>query len=205
MISVFTALIVYVLNFLNRKKNVFAFSITFRNWVQAVKILPHGRHGLSYTNCSKSLHWRHNDHDGVSNHQPHGCLLNRLFGRRSKKTSKLRVTGLCAGNSPGPVNSAQRASNVENVSIWWRHHVLWRLQAWWRTKPGHQQVWYCHSSSQIFLSQHQQSKLITYLIWNGAYIATILPLIGAEWGIYTSVIQPSLVQIMTCRLVGAKP
>ena len=29
------------------------------------------------------LHWRHNDHDGVSNHQPHGCLLNHLFRRRS--------------------------------------------------------------------------------------------------------------------------
>ena len=41
-------------------------------------------------------------------HQPHGCLLNRLFGRRSKKTSKLRVTGLCAGNSPGPVNSLHK-------------------------------------------------------------------------------------------------
>ena len=56
----------------------------------------------------KSLQWRHNDHDSVSNHQPHGCLLNRLFGRRSKKTSKLRVTGLCAGNSPGPVNSPHK-------------------------------------------------------------------------------------------------
>ena len=55
-----------------------------------------------------SLHWRHNDHDGVSNHQPHGCLLNRLFRRRSKKTSKLRVTGLCVGNSPGPVNSPHK-------------------------------------------------------------------------------------------------
>ena len=51
-----------------------------------------------------TLHWRHNDHDGVSNHQPHGCLLNHLFRRRSKKTPKLRVTGLCAGNSLGPVN-----------------------------------------------------------------------------------------------------
>ena len=40
------------------------------------------------------LQWRHNEHDGVSNHQPCDCLLNRLFGRRSKKTSKLRVTGL---------------------------------------------------------------------------------------------------------------
>ena len=43
-----------------------------------------------------TLRWRHNDHTGVSNHQPHGCLLNRLFRRTSKKTSKLRVTGLCA-------------------------------------------------------------------------------------------------------------
>ena len=34
----------------------------------------------------------------VSNHQPHECLLNRLFRRRSKNTSKLRVTGLCEGN-----------------------------------------------------------------------------------------------------------
>ena len=55
-----------------------------------------------------SLHRRHNDHDSVSNHQPHGCLLNRLFRRRSKKTSKLRVTGLCVGNSPGPVNSPHK-------------------------------------------------------------------------------------------------
>ena len=47
------------------------------------------------------LHWRHNDHDGVSNPPPHGCLLNHLFRRRSKKTSKLRVTGLCVGNSLG--------------------------------------------------------------------------------------------------------
>ena len=56
----------------------------------------------------RPLHWRHNDHDGVSNHQPHGCLLNRLFRRRSKKTSKLLVTGLCVGNSPGPVNSPHK-------------------------------------------------------------------------------------------------
>ena len=55
-----------------------------------------------------SLWWRHNDHDSVSNHQPDECLLNRLFRRTSKKTSKLRVTGLCVGNSPGPVNSPHK-------------------------------------------------------------------------------------------------
>ena len=42
-----------------------------------------------------SLQWHHNGHDGVSNHQPHHCLLNRSFGRRSKNTSKFRTTGLC--------------------------------------------------------------------------------------------------------------
>ena len=72
-----------------------------------------------------SLLWRQNGHDGVSNHQPHDCLLNRPCRRRSKKTSKLRVTGLCMGNSPGTGEfPAQMASNAENVSIWWRHHVI---------------------------------------------------------------------------------
>ena len=47
-----------------------------------------------------ALQWRHNEGDGVSTHQPHDCLLNRLFRCRSNQTSKLRVTGLCEGNSP---------------------------------------------------------------------------------------------------------
>ena len=65
----------------------------------------------------------HNGRDSVSNHQPHDCLLNRLFRRRSNETSKPRVTGLCVGNSPGNGEfPAQMASNAENVSIWWRHH-----------------------------------------------------------------------------------
>ena len=74
---------------------------------------------------SYSLQWRRNEHDGVSNRQPHDCSLNRLFRQRSKKTSKLRVTGLCAGNSPVTGEfPAQRASNTEKVSTWWRHHVI---------------------------------------------------------------------------------
>ena len=69
------------------------------------------------------LQWRHNERNGVSNHQPHDRLLNRLFRRRSKKTSKLHVTGLREGNTQvtGKFPS-QRASNAENASIWWGHH-----------------------------------------------------------------------------------
>ena len=70
------------------------------------------------------LQWYHNERDDVSNHQPHDCLLNRLFRRRSKKTSTHRVTGLCVGNSPATGEfPAQRASNAENVTIWWRHQA----------------------------------------------------------------------------------
>ena len=81
-------------------------------------------HNWIYMTTYVSLQWRHNEGVGVSNHQPHDCLFNRLFRCRSKKTSKLRVTGLFAGNSPvtGEFH-AQMASNTENVSIWWRHHV----------------------------------------------------------------------------------
>ena len=71
-----------------------------------------------------ALQWRHNGRDGVSNHRRLGCLPSHLFRRTSKKTSKLRVTSRCEGNSP--VTSefpAQIASNAENVSIWGRHHV----------------------------------------------------------------------------------
>ena len=45
--------------------------------------------------------------------------------RRSKKTSKLHVTGLCEGNSPVTDEfPAQRASNAKIVSNWWRHHEI---------------------------------------------------------------------------------
>ena len=78
-----------------------------------------------------TLQWRHYERDGVSNHQPHDCLLNCLFSHRSKKTSKLCVTGLCVWNSlvTGEF-PAQMASDAENVSIWWRHHDTSQNQFW---------------------------------------------------------------------------
>ena len=86
-----------------------------------------------YTNYCSTLtprtiyawEWHCNERDGVPNHQPHDCLLYRSFRCRPKKISKLRVPGLCAGNSPVTGEFlAQMASNAEKVSIWWRHHGL---------------------------------------------------------------------------------
>ena len=70
------------------------------------------------------LLWRHSGRYGVSIYQPHDCLFNRLFGRWSKKKSKLCATGLCAGSPVTGEFLAQMASNAENVSTWWRQNVL---------------------------------------------------------------------------------
>ena len=73
-----------------------------------------------------TLHCRHHERDGVSCSQPPDwppdCLPNR-FRHRSKKISKLRVTCPCVGNSPVTGEfTVGRASNEENVFIWWRLH-----------------------------------------------------------------------------------
>ena len=90
-----------------------------------------------------SLRWRHNERDSVSNHQPHDCLLNRLFRRRSKKTSKLRVIGLSAGNSPGPVNSPPKWPVTLKVLICVSYEL--RMKYIWKSWPlryfTHNYIW----------------------------------------------------------------
>ena len=87
----------------------------------------------------------------VSNHQLHDCLLNRLFWCRSNETSKLSATGVCAGNSP--VNGefpTQWASNPDNFSIWWRHHVD-KKPAKRKTSPCHAlQEYICHLRCEVY-------------------------------------------------------
>ena len=84
---------------------------------------------LYFINWIISLQWRHNGHDVVSNHKPQHCLRKRFFRRRSKTTSKFRVTGLC-----GEITIDRWiALNVENVSIWWRHYdrlLLPQMYTW---------------------------------------------------------------------------
>ena len=71
-------------------------------------LVPCVARSTAATKLTVTLQWHHNEHNGVSNHQPHHCLLNRLFRRRSKKTSKLHITGVCEGNSPWPVKSPHK-------------------------------------------------------------------------------------------------
>ena len=100
-----------------------------------------------------SLQWRHNGCYGVSNYQSHDCLLNYLFRCRSKKTSKLRITGLCAGNSPvtgefpaqRPVTRKMFPFDDLMTSSWYRSSLNMRImdQRW---------LWYFLNSRSQFLS-----------------------------------------------------
>ena len=100
------------------------------------------KHGITHI----TLQWSHNKRNS---------LLSRLFSRRSKKTSKLRVTGFCAGKSPRTVEfPAQMASYAENVSIWWRHHELQLSDAHCAQHDDNVMTW--NFSSGIFRFLHQK-------------------------------------------------
>ena len=115
------------------------------------------------------LQWRHNRHECISNHQLSDCLLNRLFRRRSKKISKLRDTGLCAGNSPVTGEfPAQIASNNLKVDEIWiitaihEVYVLWVKQNYsnvtWDTNPGCRYNWDIKPKSAITYLFYASSK-----------------------------------------------
>ena len=64
------------------------------------------------------LQGHHNEPNAVTDDRRLDSLLNRLFRCTSNKASKLRVAGLCEGNSAANGEfPAQKASNAENVSI----------------------------------------------------------------------------------------
>ena len=79
-------------------------------------LIPQQAFRISY-----SVRWFHWNHKGrfLSVKMLHLCSVSTvwLFRCRSKKTLKLCLRGLCEGNPP-----SQKGSNMENVSIWWRHH-----------------------------------------------------------------------------------
>ena len=73
-----------------------------QNWTRVTRWTPKDPTAARITGSllGTTLQCRHNERDGASNHRRLDCLLNCLFRRRSKKTSKHHVTGLCDGNSP---------------------------------------------------------------------------------------------------------
>ena len=121
----------------------------------------------------------HHGRNSVSNHQPHDCLLNRLFRRKSKKTSKLRVTGLCAGIHRGPVNSPHKwpvtrkmfpFDDIFMICLESKHsslqfHILWRSygqQILSNISNGYCNNSYTANTIQLFSHGHTSRDLSIY-------------------------------------------
>ena len=98
-----------------------------------------------------SLQWCDNERDGVSNHRRLECLLNRLFRRRSKKTSNFASLALVRwihwgpGNSPytWPVTRKMfpfddvimfptKINEMVDVKAW----AIWKVLTWIRSLIG---------------------------------------------------------------------
>ena len=145
----------------------------------------HEMHKWSYT-----WQWRHNELVGVSNHQPHDCFLNRLFTRRSKKISKLRVIDLCVGNSPvmgihqWPLNSPHKGPVTRKmlplddvIMIFAMLEILWKRSSvpWWNVTSNWIAAngkWGIHSSVIVI-------KLIRV-----GNLCTKLGLTSQMWGVF---------------------
>ena len=106
---------------------------------------------------AQSQQWRRNEPDGVSNHQPHDCLLNRLFRRRSKKTSSSASLAFVRRIHRWPVNSLHKGpvtrkmfpfddvimcsgenSYTCTVKPVYNDHLMWYFSAFWSSSrwPG---------------------------------------------------------------------
>ena len=81
-----------------------------------------------------SLEWRHNEPDGVSNHQPHDCLLNRNSDSDQRKDQSSASLAFVRGFHWWPVNSPQKEPGKRKLfpfddvilltNIWWGHHMI---------------------------------------------------------------------------------
>ena len=137
----------------------------------------------------------------------HTINYSTVYSGADKKTAKIRVTGLCAGNSPVTGEfPAQRASNAENVSIWWRHHGM----------VGADCNVACNATSSVIMmaSSNRNFFGVTDLLWGESTGHRWIPLTKAidaelwcflgstpeqtiEQTIETSVIWDTIVLIMT--------
>ena len=149
-----------------------------------------------------SLLWRHNGRGSVSILQPHHCLLNHLFMRRSKKTSNLRVTGLCEGNSPvtgecphkGPVTLKMFPSDdvIDFCSVHlccFSKHIFSSSYRW-VTTPSNSSSWWTSDCTFIVVS------FITYSNIKTVFTGTTISILNTQRSYITG--HSSIIKSKNC-------
>ena len=159
---------------------------------------------------NETLQWRHNGCDSVSNHQPHDGLLNRLFRCISKKTSKLRVTVFCAGNSPGPVNSphkqpvTRKMFPFDDVIMFMTYSIIQKTTGWhYWSIPG-SSIHFVNTVRPRQNGRHFQNDIFRCIFVNENVWIAIDILLQFVPKVPINQI-PGLVQIMAWHRPGDKP
>ena len=71
-----------------------------------------------------TLQWGQNGRNGVSNHQPHHCLLSRLLDADQRKHQSSASLAFGRVIHRWPANSPHKGPVTRKMSIWWRHHDI---------------------------------------------------------------------------------
>ena len=88
----------------------------------------------------ESLQWRHNEQSGVSNHQPHECLLNRFIqGADERKLPSSASLAFFRGIHQWPVNSLHKGPVTRKM---FPFDDVIMLHAWIKSKWNIFHGWY---------------------------------------------------------------
>ena len=98
--------------------------------------------------------------------------------RRSKKTSQLRVAGLCEGNSPGPVNSPHKGPVTRNICVhlmtssWKALNRNYLISRYFKLQR-HYNPSYCPQGSLRYIGSGRNWHLLSFSLWDGWYSSVV--------------------------------
>ena len=88
-----------------------------------------------------SLQWHHNEHDGVSNHQPHDCLPNCYSGADQRKQQSSASLALLRGIHQWPVNFLHKGPVMQKMfpfdDVIMLKSTMAQVMAWCLVAPIH--------------------------------------------------------------------
>ena len=162
----------------------------------------------------RTLQWRHNERDGVSNHQPHDCCLNRLFKAQIKENTKApRHWPFVRGIHWSPVNSPRKGTVTRKMLpfddvimklLTWKDQLvpnsltpLWNLTRSFRTWRVN--ILRARENGRHFPDDNFKCVFLSEKVWSLIIISLkLVPKVIINN-------MPALVQIMAWRRSGDKP
>ena len=124
------------------------------------------------------LRWRHNGRDGISNHQPHDCLLNRLFG----------------------ADQSKHQSSASLAFVWGIHRGRWipHTNGQLRRKCFHLMTSSCHEADD---EQLRRMYYIIYVVLTDIYYVGVADSLNGTYQLCTDKPRKKYRDLTNCGLV----